>query len=225
MNQVRAPRGIGEVGLFALRVGGISDMVKRSLSGVLLGLLACFSFSGGALAQNSPAGGADDLNTRIHRQLQRIERGVKIGAINADQANKLRASVLSLQGQVAAKRQADGTLKKEDLTLFENLFNQNSNMIHSTIGSGERKADGAAAVGPAWTPGKDGAQNPKSLLQEMKVENRGELRQERQAIEQKLEQQQLDYEHQMIPELANQKKSILNGKQQLKDIRKEQNAN
>ena len=59
----------------------------------------------------------------------------------------------------------------------------------------------------------------------MKAENHRELRQERQAIEQKIEQQQLDYEHQMIPELATQKKGILNGKQDQKDIRKEQNAN
>lgn len=204
-------------------------MVKRALSGGLFGLAACLLIAGGAFAQaapgNSGGGGADDLNARIHRQLQRIERGVRIGAINADQANKLKASVQSLQGQVTAKRQADGSLKKEDLTLLENLFNQNSNMIHSTIGAGERKADGSAAVGPAWTPGKDGAQNSQSLLKEMKIENRRELRQERQAIEQKIEQQQLDYEHRMIPELSNQKKAILNGKQQLKDIRKEQNAN
>lgn len=216
------------MGLFALRVGGISFMAKRSLSGAVFGLVALLFISGAAQAQNSPgAGGAvpDDLNTRIHRQLQRIERGVRIGAITADQANRLKASVLSLQGQVAAKRQPDGSLKKEDLTLMENLFNQNSNMIHSAIGSGEHKADGSAAVGPAWTPGKDGAQNSHSLLKEMKIENRRELRQERQAIEQKLEQQQLDYEHQMIPELGNQRKAILNGKQQLKDIRKEQNAN
>lgn len=204
-------------------------MVKRALSSGLFGLAACLLIAGAAFAQGAPGntggGGGDDLNARIHRQLQRIERGVKIGAINADQANKLKASVQSLQGQVAAKRQADGSLKKEDLALLENLFNQNSNMIHSTIGAGEHKADGSAAVGPAWTPGKDGAQNSQSLLKEMKIENRRELRQERQAIEQKIEQQQLDYEHKMIPELANQKKAILNGKQQLKDIRKEQNAN
>lgn len=201
-------------------------MAKRSLSGGVFAMAVSLCVSGAALAQDAPANGAtDDLNTRIHRQLQRIERGVKIGAINADQANRLKGSVLSLQGQVAAKRQADGTLKKEDLTLLENLFNQNSNLIHSTIGAGEHKPDGAAAVGPAWTPGKDGAQNSASLLKEMKIENRREMRQERQALEQKLEQQQLDYEHQMIPELANQRKAILNGKQQLKDIRKEQNAN
>jgi hypothetical protein len=201
-------------------------MAKRALSAGVFGLLACILLSGGADAQNAAGDGtADNLNTRIHRQMERINHGVKIGAINSDQANKLRASVQSLQNQVAAKRQPDGSLKKEDLTQFENLFNQNSNMIHSLVGAGERKADGGNALGPNWTPGKDGAQNPASLLKEMKIENRRELRQERQAIEQKLEQQQLDYEHQMIPELANQRKSILHGKQQLKDIRKEQNAN
>lgn len=204
-------------------------LVKRALSAGMFGLVACLLLNSAAVAKDGSSdgsgGAADNLNTRIHRQLERINHGVKLGAINADQANKLRASVQSLQNQVAAKRQPDGSLKKEDLIQFENLFNQNSNMIHSFVGAGERKADGGNVLGPAWTPGKDGAQNTNSLLKEMKVENRRELRQERQAIEQKIEQQQLDYEHQMIPELANQKKSILNGKQQLKDIRKEQNAN
>ncbi|MCC7530383.1 MAG: hypothetical protein IT342_17795 [Candidatus Melainabacteria bacterium] len=204
-------------------------MVKRALSAGMFGLVACLLLNNTAVAEDASADGggaaADNLNARIHRQLERINHGVKLGAINADQANKLRASVQSLQNQVAAKRQPDGSLKKEDLTQFENLFNQNSNMIHSLVGAGERKSDGGNALGPGWTAGKDGAQNPNSLLKEMKAENRRELRQERQAIEQKIEQQQLDYEHQMIPELANQKKSILNGKQQLKDIRKEQNAN
>ncbi len=204
-------------------------MVKRVLSAGLFGLLACLLLNSGADAQSTSSEGnggtADNLNARIHRQIERINHGVKTGAINSDQANKLRASVQSLQNQVAAKRQPDGTLKKEDLIQFENLFNQNSSMIHSLVGAGERKADAGNALGPNWTPGKDGAQNPNSLLKGMKIENRRELRQERQAIEQKLEQQQLDYEHQMIPELANQRKSILNGKQQLKDIRKEQNAN
>ncbi len=204
-------------------------IVKRALSVGMFGLVACLLLNSAAVAEDGAAdgsgGSADNLNTRIHRQLERINHGVKLGAINADQANKMRASVQSLQNQVAAKRQPDGSLKKEDLIQFENLFNQNSNMIHSLVGAGERKADSGDVLGPAWTPGKDGAQNPNSLLKEMKAENRRELRQERQAIEQKIEQQQLDYEHQMIPELANQKKSILNGKQQLKDIRKEQNAN
>jgi hypothetical protein len=204
-------------------------MFKRAVSKRVWGLCACAVITAtAAVAQDPPANTgnqADNLNARIHRQLERISHGVKSGALNADQANKLKASVQSLQNQVAAKRQPDGTLKKEDLTLFENLFNQNSNMIHSMVGSGERKADSGAAVGPAWAPGKDGAQNSQKLLKEMKIENKREVRQERQAIEQKLEQQQLDYEHQMIPELANQRKSIMNGKQQLKDIRKEQNAN
>ena len=201
-------------------------MVKRALPAAVFGLVASLLIGAGAFAQDPPGDGAgDNLEARIHKQLHRISNGVKMGAINADQANQLRASVQSLQNQVAAKRQPDGSLKKEDLILFENLFNQNSNMIRSMVGTGERKADGADAVGPAWVPGKDGAQNPQALLKEMKAENKRELRQERQAIEQKIEQQQLDYEHQMIPELANQRKAILNGKQQLKDIRKEQNAN
>lgn len=202
---------------------------KRAMAKRLWGFCACVLVTASAaVAQDHSANSAhpaDNLSARINRQMERINHGVKIGALNADQANKLKATVQSLQNQVAAKRQPDGSLKKEDLTQFENLFNQNSNMIHSLVGAGERKADSGAAVGPAWTPGKDGAQNPEKLLKEMKIENRREVRQERQAIEQKIEQQQLDYEHRMIPELANQKKSIINGKQQLKDIRKEQNAN
>lgn len=206
-------------------------MAKRALSAGVFGLFACLLLNGGAvLAQNGSnegngGGSGDNLATRIHRQFERINHGLKTGAINASQANKLRASVQSLENQVSAKRLPDGSLKKEDVTLFENLFNQNSNMIRSMVGAGERKPDGPGAAGPAWTPGKDGAQNSGKLLKEMKAESRREVRQERQALEQKIEQQQLDYEHQMIPELANQRKGILNGKQQLKDIRKEQNAN
>lgn len=203
-------------------------MFKRAFGRRMWGFCACVIVTASAAVAQDPANSGnqtDNLNARINRQMERIKHGVKTGALNADQANKLRATVQSLQNQVAAKRQADGSLKKEDLTQFENLFNQNSNMIHSMVGAGERKADSGAAVGPAWTPGKDGAQNSEKLLKEMKIENRREVRQERQAIEQKLEQQQLDYEHKMIPELANQRKAIMNGKQQLKDIRKEQNAN
>ncbi len=115
-------------------------MDKRALSAGMFGLLACFFLNAGAGAQNAPGdGAADNLNARIHRQLERINHGVKMGAINSDQANKLRASVQSLQNQVAAKRQPDGSLKKEDLTQFENLFSQNSNMIHSLVGAGEKK--------------------------------------------------------------------------------------
>ncbi len=205
-------------------------MFKRALSAGVFGLFACLLLSGNvSFAKGRPAGangdGQDNFGFRIHRQLQRINAGVKSGAIDPGQAIKLRAEVQSLQTQIAAKRLPDGTLKKEDQVQFENLFNQNSNMIHSLVGAGESKADSGSTVGPAWKPGKDGAQNPKSLLKEMKAENHRELRQERQAIEQKIEQQQLDYEHQMIPELATQKKGILNGKQDQKDIRKEQNAN
>ena len=78
-------------------------MDKRSLSGGVLAMVVSLCVSGAAWAQDAPANGAtDDLNTRIHRQLQRIERGVKIGAINADQANRLKASVLSPMDRIPA---------------------------------------------------------------------------------------------------------------------------
>lgn len=208
-----------------LRLSVGSWDVRRALSFGLFSFCAWLISYGSAVNAQNAAGAADNINARCHRQMERIAHGVKSGAISAGQATKMRATVQSLQQQALAKRQPDGSLKKEDLILFENQLNQNSNLIRSLTGAGESKADGGNVVGPAWTPGKDGAQNPAALMKEMKIENRRELRQERQAIEQKLEQQQLDYEHKMIPELSNQRKAILNSKQQLRDIRKEQNAN
>lgn len=209
-------------------------MGKRRNSAEILGLCA-FMLVIGSAGSAQPAASAgtgttqaaapDNIAQRIHRQNVRINHGVKTGTIKPDQATKLRASLSGLEQQVAGKRQADGTLKKEDLTQFENVLNQNNNMIRSLTGAGESVADGGNVLGPKWTPGKDGAQDAAALEKEMKIENRREVRQERQAIEQKIEQQQLDYEHQMLPELATQKKTILKGKQQTKDIRQEQDSN
>lgn len=203
----------------------------RIFAGVL-SLSACVLFvTPFALAQSGAGAGSrlasapDNIAERIHRQNARINHGIKLGAIKPDQASKLKAALTSLEQQISAKRRPDGSLKREDLTQFENVLNQNSEMIRSLTGAGESVADGGHALGPNWTPGRDGAQNPAALEKEMKIENRREVRQERQAIEQKIEQQQLDYEHQMLPELADQKKSIMKGKQQTKQIRQEQGSN
>ncbi len=76
-------------------------------------------------------------------------------------------------------------------------------------------------MGPNWTPGKDGGQNPTTLLKEMKQENKREQRQYRQTMEQNIEQQQLDYEKKTIEKLKDQRKGILGDETELKQERKE----
>ena len=59
----------------------------------------------------------------------------------------------------------------------------------------------------------------------MKAQEKRALRQEKQANEQALEQQQLDYEKEVIYNLSQQKAAVQKKKKELENVRKESGAN
>lgn len=169
----------------------------------------------------------DNVDARIKHQRARIKRGVESGALSATQAASLRQSLQSLADRVALQRQANpnGQLKPEQLKHAENVLNESNNQIKSFVGAGTKMVDTEKVLGPEWSPGLDGAQNPTALKKEMKQEEKRELRQYNQAMQQKTEEQQLEYERSMMPKLAGQRKSVLRQKKQLNEIRQESGAN
>ena len=196
-----------------------------------MGTLAMPSFAqnqnaGGGLENSANQVGANDLlGQRIHRQHLRINHALKSGLISETQAKDLRDTVNGIASEVQALSQKNGgTLKPEELKQFENSLNQSSEQIRTVAEAGNATVQSGKVLGPTWKKGPDGAQNPKSLLQQMKRENKRELRQERQNTEQKIEQQQLQYEREMVEHLGEQKQDILKGKEDLKDVRKESGA-
>lgn len=207
--------------------------IEKSL---LLFAAACFLVSPGNAQGNSGAGagqtGVGDqgqarnpLDERVQRQHWRIKHALKTGLITDDQANQLTRGVDTIAAQIQQMRKSGGgTLKPEDLKQIENSLNQSSDQIRTVAESGNASVQSGKVLGPTWSKGKDGAQNPKNLLNQMKQENRRELRQEKQANEQKLEEQQLKYEREMVENLGEQKQDILKQKDQLKDVRKESGA-
>jgi hypothetical protein len=182
--------------------------------------------AGGGLENSASQAGANDvIGQRIHRQHLRINHALKSGLISEAQANNLRNAVNEIASEVQELRQKNGgVLKSEEIKQFENSLNQSSDQIRTVAEAGNATVQSGKVLGPTWTKGADGAQNPKSLLQQMKQENKRELRQERQNTEQKIEQQQLQYEREMIEHLGEQKQDILKGKEDLKDVRKESGA-
>jgi hypothetical protein len=156
----------------------------------------------------------------------RIKRGVDSGALSAQQATSLRDSLKALADQVASERQANGgQLKPEQLKHAENVLNESNSQIKSFVGAGTKKVDSEKVLGPEWSPGLDGAQNPAALHKQMKQEEKRELRQYNQAMQQKTEEQQLEYEKNVVPKLGGQRKTVLQQKKQLNEIRKESGAN
>jgi hypothetical protein len=169
---------------------------------------------------------SDNVDGRIKHQRQRIRNGLQQGAISSQQAKSLRGALDDLASKVAVQRYSNGgTLKPEQLRQAENVLNQSNQLIKSYVGAGTSKVDHEKVLGPDWTPGLDGAQNPASLHSQMKQEEKRERRQYNQAMQQKLEQQQLNYEKDTIPALAGQRKNILKQKKELKEIRQESGAN
>jgi hypothetical protein len=137
--------------------------------------------------------------------------------------NDLPKNVTIREALAADLARVDGDA--EQLKQVLNALSQNANQISTALGAGTSEEAGADALGPNWKPGKDGAQDPKALLKQMKKQEARELRQERQANEQILEQQQLDYEKEVISNLGQQKPAIQKKKNQLEEVRKENNAN
>jgi hypothetical protein len=170
-------------------------------------------------------GASDSVDGRVQRQHWRISHALKVGLITQDQSTDLKRNVDDIAAQVKQLRQQNGgTLKPEDLKQIENSLNQSSDQIRTVAESGHAEVQSGKVLGATWSKGPDGAQNPKELLKKMKQENNRELRQERQSSEQKLEQQQLQYEREMVEHLGEQKQNILQQKDELKDVRKESGA-
>lgn len=177
-------------------------------------------------SQNVPGLVSDNIEKRIEHQKMRIQSALGEGTISQEKAKQLNQSLDDLgKRTVDLRRQNGGTLKPEDLLKTENVLNQNNQLIKSFEGAGQSQKEPGSAIGPSWSPGPDGAQNPASLLKKMKAQERQELRQEKQALEQKTEQQQLEYERSMIPKLGDQRKNILKQQSEVKQIRSESGAN
>lgn len=200
-------------------------MRLKSTSNVLIiATVILGQMSSQALAQKpDPEKGVD---IRVQRQYKRIALGLKNDKLTEQQANNLRTLVFNVESDVKSKREGNsGKLNAEQLKQVLNALSQNANQINTALGAGTSQNAGADALGPNWKPGKDGAQDPKALLKQMKKQEARELRQEKQANEQIIEQQQLDYEKEVISNLGQQKPAIQKKKNQLEEVRKENGAN
>lgn len=193
-------------------------------------ILSQFTQSG-AQAQNGNGSSPDPgkkhsltIDERVKHQYKRIDKGLKEGKLTEEQANKLRAMVIAVESDIKAKR-SNGQLKPEDKTQIENTLKQNANLISTALGAGTSAPEGEGVLGPEWKAGKDGAQDPKKLLKQMKSQEARQLRQEKQNMEQIMEQQQLDYQKQVIYNLGQQKSAIQKKKKELENVRNESGAN
>lgn len=183
--------------------------------------IALCSLSNTAIAAKGPL----SPDARIKKQYSRIDSALKSGSLTQDQADSLKANVADIQRDVDTKKASNGgSLKAEDLKTIESQLNENSNQIQAAQAGGSKNVNGSNTLGAKWAKGADGAQNPNKLNKEMKAEEKRELRQEKQALEQKVENQQLDYEKQMVEKLGEQRPEIQKKKSDLQDIRKESGA-
>lgn len=183
------------------------------------------SRSGAGKAGWSTVEEKDTIEARIKRQRHRIEKGLQQGSIPKDKAMQLKSSLDDLEAKIATQRQSNGGgLKKEEIVQAQNTLNQSNEMIRSFEGAGTKVVDNGKVLGPTWSAGKDGAQNSTSLLKKMKQENQREQRQYKQAQEQTLEQQQLDYEKQTMQKFQKQRNGILQQQGDLKQERKDTGA-
>ena len=183
---------------------------------------------GQALAGQSMVGKAkkDNINARIKRQHKKINAALKNGQLNEQQANRLQMDVANIENRVKNERQQNGgELNPQQHTTIENLLNQSSNQINTAMGVGTAVSAGANPLGPNWQPGPDGAQDPDALKKKLKAQEKRALRQEKQANMQAIEQQQLQYEKEMVNSLSTQKKKIQQEKEQLENVRNNSGAN
>lgn len=202
------------------------NMIIKTKAISVAALVALVLAVGHAPMSFADEAGGDGLDKRIARQKHRVQAALKSGNISKKQASDLISNIEGIAGDIAASRSGNGgKLKPEQLKRFTNVLNQNSNEIDSFSAAGTSKPQGPNALGPKWSAGPDGAQNPKTLLKRMKAEEKRELRQEKQATEQKVEQQQMDYEKEMTERLGEQRKSVLQNKKDLEQVRKESGAN
>lgn len=175
-----------------------------------------------ALAQKS----GDNINARIKRQYKKIEAAQKNGQLDEQQANRLHMDVANIENRARSERQENGgELNPQQHTNIENLLNQSLNQIDTAIGLGTTVSTGANPLGANWQPGPDGAQDPEALKKKLKAQERRALRQHKQANMQAIEQQQLQYEKEMVNTLGDQKTKIEQEKEQLENVRNNSGAN
>jgi len=211
----------------------ISNSIFQSTIGLsIILVLSSPAFAGSGkgnctgMKQNSGMTKGMTIDNRIQHQRYRIQQAVKMGTIDQQRAAKLNKGLDDLSARLqSARQQNGGVLNPEQHIQFETSLNQNNQVIRSFEGAGTSKVQAGDVVGPKWSPGPDGAQDPNSLLKKMKQQEKMQLRQERQALEQKTEQQQLDYERSMLPRMQDQRKDILKQEGQVKQIRSQTGAN
>jgi hypothetical protein len=169
---------------------------------------------------------ADDVQSRIQDLNQRINFGLRQGAIKPGQADRLRQTLDDIGSKATALRKANrGRLNPTDLAGIESRLNQQTNIIHSYNQAGSRNVVAKNATGPAWVAGSDGAQSPRKLKRQMKIQEQRQLHQFDQANMQIREQQQQQYEKEMLQKLGSQRPEILKNKQDLERIRQDTGAN
>ena len=169
---------------------------------------------------------ADSINGRIKRQHKRIDAALKNGQLSEQQANRLHMDVANIENRAKIERlQNGGELNPQQHTTIENLLNQSGNQIETAMGVGTAVPAGANPLGPNWQPGPDGAQDPDALKKKLKAQERRALRQEKQANMQAIEQQQLQYEKEVVNSLGEQKTKIKQEKEELENARNKSGAN
>ncbi|MFA7336228.1 MAG: hypothetical protein WC028_05550 [Candidatus Obscuribacterales bacterium] len=187
------------------------------------------SDQGGKSGQSQSGQGgkkADNINARIKRQHKKIDAAVKNGQLNEQQANRLHMDVANIENRAKNERlQNGGELNQQQHTTIENLLNQSLNQIETAMGVGTTVPAGANPLGANWQPGPDGAQDPDALKKKLKAQERRALRQEKQANMQAIEQQQLQYEKEVINNLGDQRTKIKQEKEQLENVRNNSGAN
>ncbi len=168
----------------------------------------------------------DEINARLRRQSKKIDAALKNGQLSEQQANRLHMDVANIANRAKNERlQNGGELNPQQHTTIENLLNQSLNQIETAMGVGTAVPAGANPLGANWQPGPDGAQDPDALKKKLKAQERRALRQEKQANIQAIEQQQLQYEKEVINSLGEQKTKIKQEKEQLENARNNSGAN
>ncbi len=176
-----------------------------------------------SLAQSEDNG---NIDVRIKRQTHKINKAVEDSTLQPKEAEKLKANLKSIANEAETYRgQSRGTLSSIETTKLNNDLNQNFNNIETAIGSGKKMPVSGQALGPKWSQGPDGAQDPAKLRRQMKAQEKRQLRQYDQAMQQVQEQQQQQYEKEMLNKLGQQRPEILQNKQDIEKIRQKTGAN
>ena len=175
------------------------------------------------IISNNPV---DNIDVRIGRQNTRINRGVRQGLLPIGQANQLRANLKAIAAEATrARRQNHGLLSRPQYTKIDNDLRQNSENISNLLGSNQKVSQGSNALGPKWASGQDGAQDPRKLRSQMRVQEKRQVQQYEQAMQQVQEMHQQEYEKEMLKTLGQQRPQILQNKQDVEQIRRDSGAN